>query len=187
MNACQQNNQSKTTSVETTDNTSVEKITDTVVEIVTVRKADKDTKTKNEKKIIESTGKEEEYFKLLNATSESWTAGIPSGGSGTEYYFKIKISTTENIKFDTAWINNKAFEIYISKETNSVSSQPIKYGNGDTITLRVSDLKNQKSKSVNVNPPKKYDGAALVGFTVNGKRNYFTVKEIKKVKSHNRP
>ncbi len=143
-------------------------------------------KSKPSDRAIKSS-KTREYFKLINTTSESWTAGIPSGGSGTEYYFKIKITTSDNIKFDTAWINNKAFEIYISKETNYVSSQPIKYGNGDIITLRVSNLKNQNTESVNVNPPIKYDGAALIGYTVNGKREYFTVKEIKKVESPNRP
>jgi hypothetical protein len=145
-----------------------------------------DTETKQKEKNTEVEENKKEFFKLLNATSESWTAGVANGGSGIEYYFKIKITTSDNIKFDTAWINKKAFEIYISKETNSVSSQPIKYGNGDTITVRVSDLKNQNSKSVNVNPPKKYDGAALVGFTVNGKRNYFNIKEIKKQTSPNR-
>jgi hypothetical protein len=145
-----------------------------------------DTETKQKEKNTEVEENKKEFFKLLNATSESWTAGVANGGSGIDYYFKIKITTSSNIKFDTAWINNKAFEIYISKETNSVSSQPIKFGNGDTITVRVSDLKNQNSKSVNVNPPKKYDGAALVGFTVNGKRNYFNIKEIKKQTSPNR-
>ena len=126
------------------------------------------------------------FFTLLSATSQSWTSGIPSGGSGTEYFFKIKITTTEKTTFETAWINNKAFEIFISKETGSISNVPIKYGNGDTIILRVSDLKNSNANSVNTEQPIKYDGAALIGYSVKGRNEYFTIKEIKKQSSPNR-
>jgi len=181
INACNQTNKTEN---KTEINVSVSAIDTVKQQIKPIEKTDTETKQKEKNTEVEENKKE--FFKLLNATSESWTAGVANGGSGIDYYFKIKITTSSNIKFDTAWINNKAFEIYISKETNSVSSQPIKYGNGDTITVRVSDLKNQNSKSVNVNPPKKYDGAALVGFTVNGKRNYFNIKEIKKQTSPNR-
>lgn len=128
-----------------------------------------------------------EYFTLLNAISENWTAGIINGGSGIDYYFKIKINTSEKLIFDSAWINNKSFGIYISRVTTSISNEPVKYGNGDIITLRVSDMKNQNSKAVNSNPPKKFDGAALIGLTINGKRDYYIIKEIKKQISPNRP
>ena len=63
---------------------------------------------------------------------------------------------------------------------------PIKYGNGDTIILRVSDLKNSNANSVNTEPPIKYDGAALIGYSVKGRNEYFTIKEIKKQSSPNR-
>jgi hypothetical protein len=128
-----------------------------------------------------------EYFTLISATSESWRAGIPGGGSGTEYYFKLKITTSENIKFDSAWINNKHFKVFIAKESVSISNEPIKYTKDDIITLRISDLNNQISESKKAKPPINYDGAALIAYIVNEKSQYLIIKEIIKQKSINRP
>ncbi len=143
---------------------------------------------KETKKTSNSTHKKE-YFKLLNAASESWSAGAANGGSGIDYSFKIKIKTPDKIVFDSAWISGKAYSIYITKKTKTVSSQPIKYVNGDTITLKVSDIHSAKIKNnnpANNNPPINYKGAALIAYSVNGIREYFIVKEIKKQKSINR-
>lgn len=184
LNSCNENNQSKTIS----ENKSTTILADTSA---------KDVVSKNEKEISADTNsvpdkktiseKRQEYFKLLSATSQSWTAGIPSGGSGTEYYFKLKITSADNLKFDTAWINNRKFEIFISKETAAVSSQPIKFAIGDIITLRVSDIRNQNIKTENLKPPLNFEGAALVAYRANDKQNYFIIKEIKKQSSPNRP
>lgn len=143
--------------------------------------------TKTESTTEKKSEKKKDFFTLLSATSQSWKAGIPSGGSGTEYYFKVKINSFDNLKFDTAWINNRKFEIYISKETTAVSSEPIKFTKGDIITLRVSDIKNQNIKTENSSPPINFEGAALIAYKANDKREYFIIKEIKKESSPNRP
>jgi hypothetical protein len=130
------------------------------------------------------------YFSLLTAISADWVGGIAGSGSGTEYYFKIRINTKDQIQFDTAWIDSKAFRIFISKETKAISNNQIKYFIGDTIILRVSDNQYSKSQTKNKNihnKPIKYEGVALIGYNVNNKREYFTIKEIKKQKSPNRP
>ena len=79
------------------------------------------------------------------------------------------------------------YEIFISKESTSVSSEPVKYKNGDIITVRATELKNQNIKYESVKSPINYDGAAIIGYFVNKKREYFPVKEIKKQSSPNRP
>ena len=131
-----------------------------------------------------------DFFILLNASSEDWTAGIPNGGRGTEYYFKIKVNTQGKMLFDTAWINNKTFGIYISKGKGLISNTPTKYSYEDTIILRVSDIHSKpiaNKNTENNNLPIKYDGAALISYTVNGKKEYYTIKEIKKQPTINRP
>lgn len=188
INACQENNSSKTTS----ENFTQKEIPDTLQEAnVAEHKTEKETQALSDTNFINKTNatsdKRQEPFKLISAISENWTAGIPSGGSGTEYYFKIKIMTSDKIDFDTLWTNNKSFATFISKESTSISDKPIQFGKGDIITIRATELKNQNIKQAIVNSPIKYKGAALIGYHISGKREFFTVPEIKKQSSQNRP
>lgn len=125
-------------------------------------------------------------FTLIHASSQSWTAGIPSGGSGTEYYFEIKINSSKGITFDSAWINNKSFPLFLSRENSGnsgVSNDPVTFVKGDSITLRVSDITHSSKVTSPTKPPVTYTGAALIGYKVNGKQLYYTVKEIEKLPS----
>jgi hypothetical protein len=130
--------------------------------------------------------KKEEHISVLSATSQSWVAGIPSGGSGTEYYFNTVIHTNRKLVFDTAWIANRAFGLFVSNNSKSISSKPVTYSKGDTIMLRISDLKNKGTQKQS-NPPVKLEGAALIRFTADGEKEYYTVKEIKRLEGENRP
>jgi len=189
-NACNQNTQSNTSKKTTSEKAVVSNNSSSINNNVKTEEVITEIpieQTKTENTTVNNLENKKEYFKLLSATSESWTAGIQSGGSGIEYYLEIKITTAEKIVFDTLWANNKAFEIFISKESGSVSSEPIKYGNGDIITLRATDLKNQHTKMTTVIPPINYNGTGLLGYTVNDNREYFIIKEIKKQNSPNRP
>ncbi len=117
-------------------------------------------------------------FMLLDASSQNWTAGTPGGGSGTEYYFNVKISTAKQLQFDSAWIDNKSFPIFLSKDQSGISSKPITFSNGDTITLRASALVNPNIKSSTSKPPINYTGAALISYKVKDKLAYYIIKEI---------
>ena len=189
-NACNQNTPSNTSDTKTFEKTEVSNNSDSIKNNIEPKEVISETpieQTKSASTKVNNIEKKKKYFKLLSAISENWTAGIPSGGSGTEYYVKIKIITTEKIVFDTLWINNTAFETFISKESTSVSDKPIQYSKGDIITVRATELKNQNIKPATVIPPIKYNGAALIGYRINGKQEYFTVTEIKKQSSRNRP
>lgn len=188
-NACNQNTESNTSNTTTSEKTVVSNNSDSIKNNIVPKETITEIpmeQTKSDNKTDSNLENKKDYFTLLSATSQSWTAGIPSGGSGIDYYFKVKINTEEKLLFDSAWINNRAFEIFISKETNSISSEPIKYGNGDIIILRVSDIKNKNTKTANSNPPQKFEGAALISYTAKDKREYFIIKEIKKQTSPNR-
>jgi hypothetical protein len=112
----------------------------------------------------------------LEATSQNWTAGVAGGGSGTEYYFKVQITSSRQLKFDSAWINSKAYPVFLSKNKPAVSSAPVTFENGDTITLRVSDLANHQVNDSK--PPIDFNGAALIGYSLDNKPDYFVIREI---------
>ena len=115
------------------------------------------------------------YFKLLNATSSSWTAGTAGGGTGTEFYFKIVIKTKQKIVFDSLWVENHSSKIFISKKQKSISSAPIDYFKGDTITLRIS-MSNNNLKQVK--SPKKISKGALLSYRIKDKLKYYTINKI---------
>lgn len=115
------------------------------------------------------------HFKLLSATSSSWTAGTLSGGNGTEFYFKIVIKTKQKIVFDSVWVENHSSKIFISKKQKSISSAPIDYNKGDTITLRIS-MSNNNLKQIK--SPKKISKGALLSYRIKDKLKYYTINKI---------
>ena len=128
-----------------------------------------------------------EFCTLLSATSQRWFAGVESGGKGVDYSFKVRVTTHQEIRFDSAWIGNRAHAVAISKETARVSSQPVKVSNGDSIVLRVSVLAENAVNDRELRPPITFSGAALISFTVNGNQHYFVIKDIKSQQASYRP
>lgn len=115
------------------------------------------------------------HFEVLNTFSSSWTAGTLQGGSGTEFYFDIIIKSKQKIIFDSIWINNRSSKIFISKKQKSISSAPIDYFKGDTITLRIS-MSNNNIKQVK--SPKQITKGALLSYRINDKLKYYTINKI---------
>ena len=115
------------------------------------------------------------HFEVLNTFSSSWTAGTLQGGSGTEFYFDIIIKSKQKIIFDSIWINNRSSKIFISKKQKSISSAPIDYFKGDTITLRIS-ISNNNIKQVK--SPKQITKGALLSYRINDKLKYYTINKI---------
>lgn len=115
------------------------------------------------------------HFKLLSATSSSWTAGTERGGSGSEYYFKIIIKSKQEIIFDSVWIGNRSSKIFITKEQKLVSNSSIVFTKGDTIILRTSFLNNNVKT---VKKPLNIKGVALLSYRINDKLKYYSIKKI---------
>jgi hypothetical protein len=119
------------------------------------------------------------HFEVLNAFSSSWSAGTLQGGSGTEFYFDIIIKSKQKIIFDSIWINNCSSKIFISKKQKSISSAPIEFKKGDTITLRTS-MSNNNVKQVK--SPKQTSDGALLSYRINDKLKYFKINKIESQK-----
>ncbi len=127
-----------------------------------------------------------ENIQLIDATYENWTSGINGGGSGKEYYIKIKILTENKIVFDALWVNNKSFKTYLANNRKYVSSAPITFTKNDTITVRVSENSSQ-TNIPKVKAPIRYKGDALLRYFINNKPYYLTIQKLQQIDSPNRP
>lgn len=119
------------------------------------------------------------YFNLLNATSEPWVAGIRGGGSGIEHAFQIFITSDEKLIFEKVWMKENVFDVFVSKNQDATTSDPVQYTKNELITVRVSEF--QSVNAEKILPPVPFEGEALIGFKANGQQKYFVVKEIKKL------
>ena len=92
--------------------------------------------------VLSSFDSQKKNIKLIDATSQKSNSGVKGGINSTEYYFKIKILTSEKINFDSLWIGTKVFNPFIANNKTVVSSQGQSptYSKNDTITLRISEV-----------------------------------------------
>jgi hypothetical protein len=126
--------------------------------------------------------------KLINSTHQRWSGGV-AGRSGDRYGFTIEFSKYKKEPVpDTLWIGKKPFAIKVG-ENNS-------FRNGNTKLTR---SKNKLTLEINENitkneyynpneppqqqpntsqPPKQYNGVALLSYTYKGHHHYFEVSRI---------
>jgi hypothetical protein len=126
-------------------------------------------------------------FRILSALVEDHISGRQEGSRYHEYFFKTIILSDAPVKFDTIWVNNKVLPVYISKETTTVSNQPITFTKGDTIILRASDLINDGNNKMSVLPPVKLEGAALLSYSINTIQKFQQINIITKRELPNLP
>ena len=105
-----------------------------------------------------------------------------------DQYTRFLKENEEDILFDTAWINNNAFRINITKKQRFISNNPVTYTIGDTVMLRISDLKlPNKTAKVNAKPPIQNNSVALIRYSVNEKQYFYSINQINKRQTVNRP
>lgn len=129
---------------------------------------------------------ERKDFEWISAEEKSWTSGVASGGMGTDYYISVKITTDSPISFQSLWVSGKVFTVSIgAMPGTAVGSQSNSFKNGDTITLRATELINKQGKTnaQTAQPPITHNGAALLGYMVNGAMQYYAIPTMKKTKS----
>ena len=120
---------------------------------------------------------EKENIKLISANSEISKSGTNGGVSSKEYFFKLKILSTEQIEFDSLWMEKKGFKTYVANNKKGITSQAPTFSKNDTVIVRVSDL--SRSKMIQGKPPIKFDGSALLRYYINDKTYYLKIKTIK--------
>jgi hypothetical protein len=124
-------------------------------------------------------------IKLIQCTSEKWVSGIRGGGSGTEFYVKVKINTNKKIVFDSLWVNNRWLSIFLLKTSKSISQTSITFAKNDTIIVRASQSNSNQATLLTV--PKEINGDGLLRYFVNGKVKHLLIKKIEPIRTNYRP
>ena len=133
-----------------------------------------------------SFNKQKNDVSVVDATYENWTSGVNGGGSGTEYYIRIAILSSNNITFDSLWINKRSYKTYIANSGKGISSAPITFAKNDTITLRVSATNKVKSQRLS-KAPINFKGDALLRYHSNNKQCFLVIKKLTLVSNPNQP
>lgn len=129
--------------------------------------------------------KEQKYFELFEATYVEWVAGANGGGKGINYELKLQIKSN-NIAFDSAWVNESRILCEVAKGKARNYKKPIL--KGDTIIIRfteaISDKSTDNKESTTeiskVSAPIKYEGKALISYYLNKKKHYYIVEKFEK-------
>jgi hypothetical protein len=128
-----------------------------------------------------------EKFEIINATAKDWKADKPENGYGTVYELTIKTKVNSDILvFDKLWIGENFFQVQCYQKGKRVKNNT--FGPDDEVTITVNHTtipeKYQKFKEekLHEDPPKSYDGEALLSYTLKGKRKYKTIKTFTKIK-----
>ena len=122
-------------------------------------------------------------FKLLDAKYENSVSGY-NGAKRTEYYINISVLTSDQLQFDSAWINGERHAIFLSKASGTISNTAPEPKKGEQIILRVTAPGSAKKQAVS--PPLTFNGDALLRYQIGSKQYYFVVKEIKLQTTPNR-
>jgi hypothetical protein len=78
----------------------------------------------------------QKYFKILDATSVSWSGGMPQTGSGATYTVRAVLTTDEKVTFKDFWLGKE----YAIPEVASVSySDGRALKKGDTLLVKYTE------------------------------------------------
>lgn len=120
-----------------------------------------------------------QHLKLISATKQHWAGGV-AGSQGNSYVFTLKIDNKhKSVKLSSIWIDEQQFDI--ANDQYTVTKEALKDGRTVQISVRTSSpTKIPGHTRAPQSAPVKYKGIALLGYTVNGKQQYFTIKKITK-------
>lgn len=126
------------------------------------------------------------HFQLLDASKQSWVAGIQSGGSGVEYYFELQIKTAKQLVFDSLWVDGGKYAMYLANTSGSISNKPVSIQKGDKAMVRASVLNKHKNQNTAASPIP-YEGEVLIRYNVDGDHHYLVLDQINTRPRINRP
>ncbi len=126
-----------------------------------------------------------EYFEMLEARSfQEQEAGQSKPVS--HYNFKIHITTTEKLAFDTVWIRNEGYPIKVSK--TALADGDLVISQNDTLVLRATNRTRQPDPVEETSyetpdrppgtiqkAPVRYKGQALLRYYVDGNTHYHPI------------
>lgn len=129
--------------------------------------------------ILFSANANAQHLKLISATKQPWAGGV-ADSRGNSYVFTIKIDNKhKSVKLSSLWMEEQQFDI--ANDRYTVIKEAFKDGRTVQISVRTSSAtKIPGHTRAPQQAPIAYKGVALIGYTINGKQQYFTVKKITK-------
>ena len=126
----------------------------------------------------------QKYFKVLDATAQSWAGGIPQSGSGTKYTIKAVLLTSHDLHFTDAWVGTE----YTVPEVMSFShSDGRRLTKGDTILIKIimhhypQDSPMQASLPAYKSPPIALRGEATIRYVVGRSGKFLSIPKFKQL------
>ena len=125
---------------------------------------------------------------VVDATEQFSAGGRAESGTATTYTFKIYAGqNSDKLTIDEVWIDSTYFKAQPYKQNPDLSFSQT-WEKGDTLFLKVSkrSIPDEKGTLKDFNGPTKalpykYEGKALIGYTMKGKRKYMAVDKIRKL------
>lgn len=126
-------------------------------------------------------------MKLVDSTSQEWAGGMYQSGYGTNYKITlIAKRSSEKLQVNELWIGQDYFEVHAFKNLSIRSN--LSFDRKDTVYVVSSinfnsdkDGKMIQVKAVNKDPPIKYEGDALIGYTWKGKKKFLKINSFRKL------
>lgn len=133
-------------------------------------------------------------FDFVAAESQKWHGGRPETGYGTKYVVTlIPKKSSDIITFEKMWIGENSFDLTVVEKGRKVKQGTFNKGNEITVTANHRVLPASKSQfqainkedqakadSLKIPPPIKYNGEALLKYTVKGKTKFFVIEKFTK-------
>lgn len=123
-------------------------------------------------------------FEIIEATSQGWSGGVV-GNEGTSYDIFIKVNkSSKKLKIDQLWINDRFYNVEIYVKTKKSLKKDTCFKKHNTVLIKAIDSAWPTYKTdinKNILPPYKYEGAGLIGYTLENKRKYQLIKEIRQL------
>jgi hypothetical protein len=127
-------------------------------------------------------------FTVVEKTVQTSMGGRAESGIATSYTVKFVANySSEKMSIGDMWIDSVYFEVHPYKQNADLSFSQ-KWEKGDTLFVKVvkhrypDGIKIVKDNSGPVKPlPRKYSGAALIGYKLKGKMKFFVIDEFKEL------
>ncbi len=126
-------------------------------------------------------------MKLVDSTSQEWAGGMYESGYGTNYKITLIAKRgSEKLQINELWIGQDYFEVHAVKDLSRRSD--LSFDRKDTVYVVSSiNFKPDKDgtmvqvKAIKKDPPIKYEGVALIGYTWKGKKKFLKIKSFRKL------
>lgn len=128
-------------------------------------------------------------FKVIEASKQKWSGGIPDAGKGTNYVVKMLAKTDhEKLYIDQLWIGEDFYKVQAYKQKQN--RRDTLFVKNDTIWIKATKLLQPNRKGVmvekkayeNKEKPIDSESEALIGYILKGKRKYKEIESLKELK-----